>query len=87
VECEITVNGEQLISTAKWQHILKLYEFDKCRVYRLLPKVTERHMRPGVKSKMKVNLAAQVMSSSVAAVLSVLVTTGKYNCIVSLNGM
>jgi hypothetical protein len=36
---------------------------------------------------MKVNLAAQVMSSSVAAALNALVTTGKYNCIVSLNGM
>jgi hypothetical protein len=81
------VNGEQLTGTAKWQDILKLYEFDKCRVYCVLPKVTDRHVRPGVQSKMKVNLAAQVMSSSVAAVFSVLVTTGKYNCFVSLNGM
>jgi hypothetical protein len=40
VECEITVNREQLTGTAKWQDILKLYEFDRCLVYRLLPKVT-----------------------------------------------
>jgi hypothetical protein len=39
VECEITVNGEKLTGTAKWQDILKLYEFDKCHVNRLLPKL------------------------------------------------
>jgi hypothetical protein len=49
----------------------------------VLPKVTDRHVRPGVQSKMKVNLAAQIMSSSVVAIFSVLLTTGKYNCIVS----
>jgi hypothetical protein len=49
VQCEISVNGEQLTGTAKWQDILKLYEFVKCLVYRLLPKVTNRHMSPGVR--------------------------------------
>jgi hypothetical protein len=29
-------------------------------VYRLLPKVTDRHVKPGVQRQMKVNLAAQV---------------------------
>jgi hypothetical protein len=48
VECEMTVNGEQLTGTAKWQDILKLYEFDRCHVYRLLPKVTDRHVKLGV---------------------------------------
>jgi hypothetical protein len=47
-ECEITVSGEQLTGTVKWQDILKLYEFDKCHVYRLLPKVTDRHVKLGV---------------------------------------
>jgi hypothetical protein len=77
VECETTVNGEQ--------DILKLYEFDKCHVYRLLPKVTDRHVKLGVESQMKVNLAAQIISSSVTAAFNALVTTGNYNCIVSLN--
>ena len=69
VECEVTVNGEQLTGTAKWQDVFKLYEFDRCLVYHLLPKVTDRHVRPGVQSQMQVNLAAQIMSSSVVAAL------------------
>ena len=46
VECDITVNGERLTGTAKWDDILKLYEVEKCNVYRLLPKLTERHIKP-----------------------------------------
>jgi hypothetical protein len=65
---------------------VKLYEFDKCLVYHLLLKVTDRHVKLGVQRQMKVNMAAQVTSSSVAAAFNALVTTGNYNCIVSLNG-
>jgi hypothetical protein len=42
VECEVTVNGEQLTRTAKWDDVLKLYKVDKHDVYRPLPKVIER---------------------------------------------
>jgi hypothetical protein len=87
MECVITVNGEQLTGTAKWQEVLKSHVFKKCLVYRLLLKVTDRHVKLGVQSQMKVNLATQVMSSSLAAAFNALVTTGKYNCIVSLNGI
>jgi hypothetical protein len=88
VECEITVNGEQqLTGIAKWQDILKLYEFDKRLVYHLLPKVTDRHVKFVVQNQMKVNLVTKVMSSSVAAAYNVVVRRGQYNCIVSLNGM
>ena len=80
VECEITVNGERLTGTAKWDDILKLYEVEKRNVYRLLPKVTERHIKPSGQDTMKVNLAAQVMSSTVAAAIGTLVTVGKENC-------
>jgi hypothetical protein len=68
------VKGEQLAGTAKWQDILKLYQFDKYLVYCLLSKVTDRHVRPGVQSQMKVNFAAQVMSSNVAAAFNALVS-------------
>jgi hypothetical protein len=85
VECDIALNGEQVIGTAKWDDILKLYEVDKRNVYRLLPKVTERHIKPVGQNTMKVSLAAQVMSSSVAAAISTLVTVGKDQCTVSLN--
>jgi hypothetical protein len=85
VECDITLNGEQVIGTAKWHDILKLYEVDKCNVYRLLPKVTDSHIKPVGQNTMKVSLAAQVMRSSVAAAISTLVTVGKDQCTVSLN--
>jgi hypothetical protein len=85
VECDITINGEPYIGTAKWDDILKLFEVEKRNVYSLLPKVTERHIKPVGRNSMKVSLAAQVMSSSMAAAISTLVTVGKDQCIVSLN--
>jgi hypothetical protein len=85
VECEATVNGKQLTGTAKWANMLKMYEVDKHNVCHLLPKVTERHIKPGTQNMMKVSLAAQVMSSTVAAALNCLVTVGKENYAMSLN--
>jgi hypothetical protein len=61
---KITANGEWLTSTTKWEDILKLYEIDKCNVYCLLPKVTERHMKPLALTGMKVNLAVQVTKNT-----------------------
>jgi hypothetical protein len=80
LECEITVNGERLTGTAKWDDILKLYEVEKRKVDRLLPKVTDRHIKPVGQNAMKVSLAAQVMSSTVAAAISTLVTVRKDQC-------
>jgi hypothetical protein len=45
VECEITVKDSQLTGT-KWGNIVRLYAVDKCNVSCLLPKVTERLMKP-----------------------------------------
>jgi len=59
---------------------LKLCEVEKRNVYRLLPKVTERHIKPSGQDTMKVSLAAQVLGSTVAATISTLVTVGKNNC-------
>jgi hypothetical protein len=69
------VNGERLTGIAKWEDILNLYGVQKRNVYRLLPKVTERHIKPGGQDTMKVSLTAQVMSSQ-----ATLVTVGKDNC-------
>ena len=85
MECEITVNGEQLTGTAQWDVMLKLYEVEKCNVYRLLPKVTERHIQHGGQDTMKVSLAAQVMNSTVAAVVNTLGIVGKNKSTVGLN--
>ena len=85
VECEITVNGEQLTGTAQWDVMLKLYEVEKCNVYRLLPKITERHIQHGGQDTMKVSFAAQVMNSTVAAVVNTLVIVGKNKSTMSMN--
>jgi len=71
------VNGERLTGTAKWDDILKLCEVEKHSVYRLLPKVAERQIKPSGQDTMNVSLAAQVMSSTVAAAINTLVTVGK----------
>ena len=76
MECEATVNVKQVTGTAKWANVLKLYEFDKHNVHHLLPKVTERHIKPGTQNMMKVSLAVQVMSSAMAAAINSLVTVG-----------
>ena len=80
VECEISVNGEQLTGTAKWDDILKLCVVEKRNVYRLLPKVTERHIKPSGQDAMKVSLAAPVINSTVAAAISTPDTVGKDDC-------
>ena len=85
MECEITVSGERLTGTAKWDDILKLYEVEKCNMYCLLPEVTERHIQRGGQNTMKFNLAAQIMNSTVAPAVNTLVTAGKNNSTVSLN--
>jgi hypothetical protein len=85
LEYEITVNGEQLTGTAQWDVILKLYEVEKRNMYRLLPKVAERHIQHGSQNTMKVSLAAQIMNSAVAPAINTLVTVGKNNSTVSLN--
>jgi len=79
------VNGERLTGTAVWDGILKLYEAEKRNMYRLLAKVTERHIQHGGHNTMKVSLAAEIMNSTVAPAVNSLVTVGKNNCTVSLN--
>ena len=83
MECEITVSGEQVTGTAKWQDILKLYAFDRSLVYRLLPKVTDRHVRPGVQS----DEGELVRPSDEQQCGSSFQCCGHNNCIVSLNRM
>ena len=64
------MSGERLTGTAKWVVILKLYEVEKRKVYRLLPKVTERHVQHGGHNTMKVSVAAQIMNSTVAPAIN-----------------
>ena len=56
--------------TAKWKDIELLFELEKEKVVRMAPKLSEKHINPPpIWGKMKVRLAAQVLSHSVSAAL------------------
>lgn len=55
---------------ACWQDIKLFYDKDQKLPIRVSPKITDKHINPNGFSKMKVKLAAQVFSHSVAAGLS-----------------
>ena len=57
-----------------WQHIVDFYNFNKRNRIRLAPKLKDKHIYLPPFSSMRVNLAAQVLSHSVAAGISFLVT-------------
>ena len=54
---------------AKWTDISDFYKTDQNQRFRLAPKLTKRHVELPAFSKMKVKLAAQVISRTVAAAL------------------
>lgn len=64
---------------------MKLYNADKPNVYHLLPKGTEGCRKPCAQRVIKVSLAVQFMSITVAAAINTLVAVGKDNCTVNLN--
>jgi len=72
---------ETLTGTDKWADIFEVYQLDKQNVlYRQLCKVTDRHPKHFAQDAMKVSLAAQVMSSTVAAAIDTHVSAGKEKC-------
>ena len=58
-------NGKYIV----WRHISDLYHSDLESGLKLLPRLTNDHVKLTTYSKMKVRLAVQVLSYSVAAVL------------------
>jgi hypothetical protein len=73
------VQGNQLPVVTTLDQILKLHELNKLSQFRLLYKLSYTHLNPVSQSAMKVSLAAQVMSHTVAAGLSTMVA-GKEHC-------
>lgn len=68
--------------TAKWSHIEQFYNLDKNNpnfVY--APVLTDSHLHPNVKQQMRVYLAAQVLSHSVAAGLFSKVASSEWGLI------
>ena len=70
---DIEVDGQ----VAKWSHIVALFDADRRRTLRAVPKLRSLHLRPGAFKKMSVSLATQVLSRSVAAGLSLYADFGK----------
>ena len=63
--------GKKIVS---WQHIVDFYNIDNMQMIQMAPKLKERHIELPPFSAMQVNLAAQVLSHSVVAGISFLVT-------------
>ena len=70
----------QLPAIAKWKHI-NIYEQEKHFLYRSMYKLTDDHLAPATQCAMKVSLAAQVMSHTVAATIYNRVACGKGQCL------
>ena len=60
-----------------WIYIAKFYEFDKSNPVRMAPNLTDNHINLRPFAAMRVNLATQVLSHSVAAGISTLCALGK----------
>ncbi|XP_063896832.1 uncharacterized protein LOC126056415 [Helicoverpa armigera] len=64
----ITSDHQQGIGVAKWSHIKQFYELDNNNPnFVFAPCLSKQHLEPNSKQKMRVKLAAQVLSHSVAA--------------------
>jgi hypothetical protein len=71
------VNGEVLV--AKWKHIKEAYFNDAaCGELRVLHKITDLHVIPAKIKKMKVCYATQVLSHSMASMISLLIKSGNF---------
>ena len=67
---DLVVDGK----TVSWKYIVDFYNIDRSQQIQLAPKLKERHIHLPPFSAMRVNLAAQILSHSVAAGMSFLVT-------------
>ncbi|CAG4996929.1 unnamed protein product [Parnassius apollo] len=76
----ITSNDQIGFGVAKWSHIKEFYETDNTNPnFVFAPFLKLEHLNPNTKQKMKVKLAAQVLSHSVAAGMGTLFR-GRHYC-------
>jgi hypothetical protein len=61
----------------KWKYVVQFYDFDKEGGIKMAPKLTDNHINLPMFTKMRVNLAAQVLSHSVAAGMSTMQRLGR----------
>lgn len=67
------------IGVAKWSHVQQFYEIDNNNPnFVFAPALSEQHLNPNSKQKMRVYLAVQVFSHSVAAGILSKIGNSKY---------
>jgi hypothetical protein len=71
----------QLRVTVKWEHPVELYEQEKHFLIRSMEKLTDDHLTPATQCAIKVSLAAEIMSHTVAAAIFSVVSYGKEQCL------
>ena len=77
VQFQSELMHNQLPNTAKWEHILNVYQWDKKNIVRLFYKLTDAHLATVAQDATKVSLVAQVMSHTAGASLNSLACQGK----------
>ena len=60
----------------EWRYVTQFYAFDRANAIRMAPKLLDKHINLPPFAAMRVNLAAQILSHSVAAGVSTLCTLG-----------
>ena len=60
------------VKPVQWRFVTEFYYFDKANAIRMAPKLQDKHINLPPFASMRVNLAAQILSHSVAAGISTL---------------
>jgi hypothetical protein len=63
--------------STSWSHVVNFYNKDKSALNSLAPKLTDAHVHPSNSEKIKVFLAARVLSARVAAAMTTYVALGE----------
>lgn len=75
---DMEYKNENQLKTIKWEYFQRIFEADKSHgELRLLPKLTREHVDPEKIKKMKVKIAAQIFSHSMAVAADNLVARGE----------
>lgn len=78
VKCHVETGSLAFDGEAKWDHIKTVFHWDRgVAIFRQLHHLTKQHVQPLGSQKMKVRLAAQVLSHRVAACINSAVSCGK----------
>lgn len=69
-----TLNNKKMLGS--WSHIIKAYNIDKSNNIRVMRKITDQHIYKDKMRKMKVSIAAQIFSATVASAIKYCAISG-----------